>query len=87
MFHCLTKDGRVCPKIFSIDNQLFRESALEELETREGAGALFVHSTIESVWRFFFFFFFIILLMLVGYDRLYQGTLDCPTDWSIQDGG
>ena len=45
-FHRLNEDGRFCPKIFSINNQPFRESALDELEKREGAGTFFVHSTI-----------------------------------------
>ena len=44
MFHCLTEDGRVRPNNFN--NQSFRESALDELEKREGAGTLFVQPII-----------------------------------------
>ena len=44
MFSCLTKDGHVRLKIFN--NQPFCESALDELEKREGAGTLFVQSII-----------------------------------------
>ena len=44
MFHCLTEDGHVRPKISN--NQPFRESALDELEKREGAGTLFAQSII-----------------------------------------
>ena len=40
MFHCLTEDGHVRPKIFN--NQPFRETALDKLEKREGADTLFV---------------------------------------------
>ena len=46
MFHCLTEDGHVHPKIFN--NQPFRESALDELEKREGAGTSFVQSIIAN---------------------------------------
>ena len=42
----LTEDGHVRPKIFN--NQPFRESALNELEKREGAGTLFVQPIISN---------------------------------------
>ena len=52
MFHCLTEDGHVCPKIFN--NQPFRESALDELEKKEGAGTLFVQSIIARCFSSLF---------------------------------
>ena len=42
MFHRPTEEGHVCLKIFN--NQPFRESALDELEKRKGAGTLFEQS-------------------------------------------
>ena len=53
MFHCLTEDGHVRPKSFN--NQPFRESALDELEKREGAGTLFVQQIITRSFTFFVF--------------------------------
>ena len=48
MFPCLTEEGHVCTKI--LNNRPFRESALDELEKRAGAGTLcmFVQSIIAK---------------------------------------